>query len=140
MSTNSWAAYDVHLGTWTDWSRGKVLGATATLTRQDSGLLIAFLAFYVALVGTRFWRILCLVLHWAFSKNGPADGVHHQRQAFLRNSPNPESAVWTLTGMCFCWRKNSQHVWSRVLWLVALALASFVGFIFAGGYSPRVTT
>ncbi|KAK0740345.1 hypothetical protein B0T18DRAFT_491030 [Schizothecium vesticola] len=140
MSTNSWAAYDVHLGTWTDWSRGKVLGATVTLTRQDSGLLIAFLVFYVALVGTRFWRILCPVLRWTFSKNGPADGVHHQRQAFLRNSPNPESAVGTLTGMCFSWRKNSQRIWSRVLWLIALSLASFVGFILAGGCSPRVTT
>ena len=117
-----------------------MLGATVTLTRQNSGLLIAFLAFYVALVGTRFWRIFCLVLDWAFSKTGPAEGVHLQRQAFLRNSPNPESAVWTLTGMYFSWRKKSQRVWPRVLWLVALALASLVGFILAGGYSPRVTT
>ncbi|KAK1749413.1 hypothetical protein QBC47DRAFT_441931 [Echria macrotheca] len=139
MSTSS-GVYDVHLGRWTDWSRGQVLGATLTLTRQDSGLLIAFLAFFVALVGTRFWRIVCLILHWSFSKDSPADGVHHQRQAFLRNSSNPESALWTLTDMCLSWRRNATRVWSRLLPLIALALACFVGFILAGGYSSQVTT
>ncbi|KAK4444012.1 hypothetical protein QBC34DRAFT_309909 [Podospora aff. communis PSN243] len=140
MSSNAGAAYNVYVGAWTDWSRGKVLGATLTLTRQDSGVLIAFLAFFVALVGTRFWRIICLLLHWSFSKDSPADGVHHQRQAFLRNSPNPESAFWTLAGMAVYWRRNAPQVWARVASLLGLALACLVGFVLAGGYSSRITT
>ncbi|KAK0613547.1 hypothetical protein B0T14DRAFT_499015 [Immersiella caudata] len=140
MPSNSGAPYDVHVGAWTDWSRGKVLGATLTLTRQDSGLLIAFLAFFVALVGTRFWRVVCLLLHWYFSKDSPADGVHHQRQAFLRNSPNPESALWTLARMGIYWRQNATRVWPRVVSLLALALACLVGFILAVGYSSRIAT
>ena len=52
MSTQP-STYEVYLGAWTDWSRGRVLGATLTLSRGDGTLLIAFLAFYVAIVGTR---------------------------------------------------------------------------------------
>jgi len=137
MPTDTATAYEVHVGAWTDWSRGKVLGATLTLTREDSGLLIAFLAFFIGLVGTRFWRIGCLILHFIYSKDCPTDGVHQQRQAFLRNSPNPESAIWTLADIAISWRRNAKRVWARLLSLIALALACFVGFIFAGGYSSR---
>jgi hypothetical protein len=53
-STNN---YDVHLGFWTNWSHGKVQGATVTMTRQHGGFLIAFLAIFIGMVGKR------LVLH-----------------------------------------------------------------------------
>ncbi|KAK0614802.1 hypothetical protein DIS24_g11914 [Lasiodiplodia hormozganensis] len=43
--------FDVYCGVWTNWSRGKVLGATLTLSREDGNLLIAFLAFFVTAVG-----------------------------------------------------------------------------------------
>jgi hypothetical protein len=41
-------SYPVYLGTWINWSRGPVFGATLTLTRNDANLLIAFVAFFVA--------------------------------------------------------------------------------------------
>lgn len=53
----------VHLGLWTDWSRGAVFGRTLTMTRGNANLLIAFTASFVAIVATRFWRILCLAIH-----------------------------------------------------------------------------
>ncbi|KAH8880208.1 hypothetical protein GQ53DRAFT_670404 [Thozetella sp. PMI_491] len=140
MSRDSSIAYDVHLGAWTDWSRGPVLGATLTLTREDGNLLIAFLAFFVALVGTRFWRIVCLILHYTYSRGSPRDGVHHQRQVFLRNAPNPEVAVWTLADMGVSWRHKAEHVWSRLLPILGLALVCMVGFVLAGGFSPRLAT
>jgi len=128
MSTDSATTYDVHLGIWTDWSRGSVFGATLTLTRQNGSLFIAFLAFLVAIVGTRFWRLLCLVLHFIYSRESPSDGVHHQRQVFLRNAPNPEAALWTLADMGFSWRCNAEKVWTRLLslfgWLRFALLAS----------------
>ncbi len=140
MSAERATAYEIHLGTWTDWSRGSVLGATLTLTRQDGNLLIAFLAFFVALVGTRFWRLTCLILHFIYSKDSPSDAVHHQRQVFLRNAPNPEAAIWTLADMGFSWRYKAGHVWTRLLPVFGLAMACVIGFLLAGGFSSRVAT
>jgi len=138
MSADLTSAYDVYLGTWTDWSRGSVFGATLTLTRQNGSLLIAFLAFLVALVGTRFWRLSCLVLHFIYSKDSPSDAVHHQRQVFLRNAPNPESALWTLADMGFSWKRNAEKVWVRLLPLFGVATACVIGFTLASGFSSRV--
>jgi hypothetical protein len=45
--------YEVKLGFWTNWSDGKILGATMTLTRQHGGFLIAFLAIFVGMAGKR---------------------------------------------------------------------------------------
>lgn len=52
--------YSVHLGTWINWSRGRVMGATLTLDRRDGNLLIAFTAVFVGIVTERFWRIACM--------------------------------------------------------------------------------
>lgn len=49
-STNN---YEIKLGFWTNWSDGKILGATMTLTRQNGGYLIAFLAIFVGMAGKR---------------------------------------------------------------------------------------
>lgn len=54
--------YSVHLGTWINWSRGPVMGATLTTTRQDGNLLIAFTAFFVSFISSRFWHISWYVL------------------------------------------------------------------------------
>jgi hypothetical protein len=47
--------YAVYTGYWTNWSQSPVFRATLTLTRSDANLLIAFIAFFIAFVGTRFW-------------------------------------------------------------------------------------
>ena len=132
--------YEVFTGAWTDWSRGRVLGATLTLSRQDGTLLIAFLAFFVALVGTRFWRLSCLILHYAYSKDRPSDGVHNQRQVFLRNAPNPEAALWKLANMGLSWRRNAEQVWTRLLPPFILAVVCVIGFTLASGFSPNIAT
>lgn len=38
----------IYIGSWTNWDQGKVHGATLTLRREDSNILIAFLAFFIA--------------------------------------------------------------------------------------------
>ncbi|KAK6211789.1 hypothetical protein LQW54_005648 [Pestalotiopsis sp. IQ-011] len=50
-NSNSSSQYPAHIGTWTNWSRGPIMGATLTLKRQDADLLIALTAFFVAFVG-----------------------------------------------------------------------------------------
>jgi hypothetical protein len=49
----STANYQVKLGFWTNWSNGKILGATMTMSRQNGGFLIAFLAIFVGMAGKR---------------------------------------------------------------------------------------
>jgi hypothetical protein len=53
---------DIHLGTWINWSRGRVMGATLTLNRAEGNLLIAFTAVFVGIVTERFWRIACMLV------------------------------------------------------------------------------
>ncbi len=135
MSADSTTAYKFQVGAWTDWSRGAVYGATLTLYRRDGDLLIAFVAFFVAYVGTRFWRLLCVILHYIYSSGDARDGVHHQRQVLLRNAPNAEAALWTLTDIGLAWRKIAERVWVRLLPIVGLAVACIVGFTLAGVFS-----
>lgn len=42
--------YPVHIGIWTNWSRGEILGLTLTLKRREGNLLLAFTAIFVAFV------------------------------------------------------------------------------------------
>lgn len=59
---NATTQYTVHLGTWTNWSRGPIMGATLTTTRQYGNLFIAFTAFFVSFVASRFWHMAWLVI------------------------------------------------------------------------------
>lgn len=79
--------FKVHLGTWTNWSRGPILGATLTLEPRYGLLLLSFTATFVAFVASRFWRIMSLALHRIYSTPEPRDALHHQRQVgmFERN-------------------------------------------------------
>jgi hypothetical protein len=136
--------YDVYLGVWTNWSHGRVLGSTLTLNRQNGDLVIAFAAFFVAFVGTRTWRIACIILHYRYSSQGPQDAVHHQRQAILRNSPNPESGLMSFLELLFAWKERDRAIYQRIIQRVLLALIlAFVcltGFIIASGFSSRIST
>lgn len=133
-------AHAVRTGTWTNWSRGPVSGATLTLTRQDGNLLIAFLAFFIGIVGNRLWRILCIVMHLAYSTNAPSDGLHHQRQVLLRNSQSPEASLFILFDLVRGWRRRATRVVLRLLPLLVLAIISLGTFVTAGGFSSRVAT
>jgi hypothetical protein len=64
---NATAQHTIYLGTWTNWSRGQVMGATLTTTRQYGNLLIAFTAFFVGFVASRFWKMAWLVMHLRIS-------------------------------------------------------------------------
>lgn len=44
----------VFTGIWTNWSHGKVYGATITLSKRDSNLLVAVIALFVAFAGEGF--------------------------------------------------------------------------------------
>ena len=128
----------VYLGVWTNWSHGRIRGATLTISRRNGGLLIAFLALFVGVAGTSLWRIGCFLLHRYFSSKRAADALYHQRQAILRNASNSQSGLVILLHTCWAWR-NFAFFW-RLLPPIIFAVLIFIGFAIAGVFSSAVAT
>lgn len=115
-----------------------MFGATLTLRRDDANLLIAFIALFVTIVGTRAWRICCFGLHQALSSAQPRDGLYHQLQATLRNASNVTSALVTLFQLSWAWRGLAQGWKRRLLPILAFAVLFFAAFALASGFSSRI--
>lgn len=132
----------VYIGTWTNWSRGKILGATLTLTQVNGSFLIAFLALFVSFAGTSFFRLTCFALHHILSSRNPEDDVYHQRQAILRNSASGSNAFCSLSSLLWSHRhqtKQETHPFKRVAPLLLHAAVTIGAFAVAGIYSSRIT-
>ncbi|KAI1737540.1 hypothetical protein F4680DRAFT_428027 [Xylaria scruposa] len=129
--------YPVHMGLWTNWSRGQILGATITLKRQDADLLIAFTALFITYVATRTWRIVCFGFHRSYSTINARDAVYHQCQAILRNSSTPENGLLQLLRVIGANWGSSRVL--RPLFLAVAALICIAGFTTAGGFSSLVS-
>ncbi|KAI8623054.1 hypothetical protein F5Y19DRAFT_405056 [Xylariaceae sp. FL1651] len=137
------ATQDVYVGIWINHSRGNVLGVNLTTTIQQGNILIAFTAFLIPFVASRFWKLLCLYLHYAYSTPDPRNAIHHQRQIVLRNSSTPESALVSLVQMVGAWRRSKRgrsHLRSRVLPVALYAIACIVVFTAAGGLSSQISS
>lgn len=134
--------YGVYTGVWTNWSRGSTFGSTLTLTQADATLLTAFVAFYVTLVGTRLWKIACLIYHFNLSSVSPRDALHHQRQAILRNAPDALDGFIEMGRLALAWRSVAglTRVWTRILPVLAFSLLWVAGWTTAAGFSSQVST
>ncbi|KAK5629356.1 hypothetical protein RRF57_005071 [Xylaria bambusicola] len=118
----------VYLGQWTNWSRGPIFGATLTVTQRDGNLIIAFAAFFVTLVASRAWRIVCVSCHQVFSSSKPQDALYHQRQVILRNSSSPQSTLWNLMQLGWGPKGSSIRKVGKTIGLASLALVCLAGF------------
>lgn len=132
-------SYSVFIGSWTNWSHGRIFGSTTTLTRRDGNLLIAFIALFVTFVGTCCWRIACYVLHSFYSTKKPEDAIYHQRQVILRNSANAATAVWTIFEALWAWRYRTSRLYRRMVPLIGFTLFHISAFAVAGIFSSRVS-
>lgn len=130
----------VHLGTWTNWSRGKIMGATLTLNRADGNLLIAFTPVFVGIVTGRLWRIACYIFHRCYSTSEPRDALHHQRQAVLRNSSSAASALWTFMQIVWAWQNISKGTFARAFPAFLTAASCVIAFAVVGGYSSQISS
>ncbi|KAK7926623.1 hypothetical protein PG985_003621 [Apiospora marii] len=131
----------VYLGVWTNWSRASgsaVMGATLTTTREHGNFLIAFTAFFVPFVASRFWRIFATLFHQCYSASGPRDAIHHQRQVILRNSSSPESGLVSFIRLVWAWRHA--RPWLRLLPAALFTFVSTITFTVAGGFSSQIST
>lgn len=136
------ADQDIYTGVWVNWSRGRVFGATITLTSRDGALLVAFLALFVSVVGTSVWRIGCFALHHIYSTEAPRDALHHQRQIILRNSANATYGLCALVQTLWAWHgvEKVRRPYRRILPLSALTLLLVAAFATAGTFSSKIAT
>jgi hypothetical protein len=130
--------YPVHQGYWVNWSKGRIFGATLTLTNTDGTLLIAFLAFFVTIVGTQLWRIFCFAMHQIYSRPTPCDALQHQRQAVLRNASKPTEGVTTFLQLLLAWRKEGKRPYVRVVPILIVTLVIACGLAIVSGFSAKV--
>ncbi|OJD29668.1 cytochrome p450 protein [Diplodia corticola] len=144
MSTTSPSStadyYGIHTGPWINWSDGRILGGTITLTRRDGGFLISLIALFITWTGTAFWRLSCFFIHHYCSSEAPRDGVHHQRQAVLRNSANGISGLWALAQMAWVWRDKTPHAHRRMVPLLLFTITCLGCFAVAGIFSSKIAT
>ena len=139
-SAQLYADDSVYLGVWTNWSRGRIRGATLTMSRRNGGLLTAFLALFVTVVGTRFWRIGCFFVHRYFASEQARDALCHQRQAILRNAADSTSGLWDLLNACWAWRRHGLAPYRRLLPSVLFAILTVMAFAVATIFSSEITT
>lgn len=107
--------YHVYIGPWVNHSNGPIKGATITIHQREGGLLTAFLAAFVTMVGNELFKIICYISHQVRSKDTPQDGLYHQKQVILRSSPTPAGAVWLLLKQMLPWREHAPRAFFRTL-------------------------
>lgn len=132
--------YPVYCGVWTNWDRGSIMGSTLTLPRRDANKIIAFTAFFVALVSSRFWRLAAQIYHRCYSTQDPRDALHHQRQAILRNSVSALSDSWQLALLSRAWRGPVSRGVRRTLLVLISAVLCAAGFATASILSSWIST
>lgn len=129
----------IYNGVWVNWSRGPILGWTLTLASGQAQLLTAFLAVYVTVAGSQFWKILSYLVHQLRAAPVPGDGRHQQVQAILRNTGTPLCASWELLTLGWPWRKAAPRGFRPVLILAVIGVFHAVGWGIAGVFSSSVT-
>lgn len=129
----------IYTGVWINWTYGPIKGATITLTHRGAGLLTAFLALFVGVVGSRFWRLFCFVAHsLCLQQRTSQDGIYHQRQAVLRNAATGMIGLQYLAQLAWNWRNRSTRLLLRILPAISATVFIIVAFSIAGLFSSRV--
>lgn len=129
----------IYTGIWTDWSRGRVAGATITLSSRDAGFLLAFIAAFVTVIATRLWRILSFAAYHALASNGRHDGLHYQRQFVLRNTTSPMGAAWVFLLQSWHWRGVANRSFLRTFPWAAFGLLYVIAFGILAVFSSQIS-
>ncbi|KAL5360493.1 hypothetical protein BJX96DRAFT_184582 [Aspergillus floccosus] len=122
MEVNSNNSEYIYTGVWTDWSHGRVHGATITLSAQNAGFLTAFLALFVTISAGHLWRIISFVVHQLHSSQKPKDALHHQQQVIFKNTTSPAALIWEFALLAWAWRRKAQRPILRNLLYIVLAV------------------
>ncbi|KAF2757739.1 hypothetical protein EJ05DRAFT_399249 [Pseudovirgaria hyperparasitica] len=129
----------IYEGFWIDWSRQANDRQVLTLSPKWAYLFVAFLAVFVTWAAGHLWGIIQLIAHRCYSTRDPQDGLHHGRQAILRNSSTAGGSIWSLIHLFWSWKRRGHNVTLRSLPFLIVAILHLVGFTVAGIFSSRVT-
>jgi hypothetical protein len=134
-------AVQVHTGFWTDWSHGAVQGATVTLTQRWGGVLTAFLAIFVSVVGGSFWNIIAFSVHQCNTTHPLRlrDALHYRRQVILRNR-SAMSATWDFLKIWHESRRTAAQPALRLLPTALLATMILVMFYVSGIFTSYISS
>jgi hypothetical protein len=132
-------SFEIYTGTWTDWSRGPVLGATITLSSRDASLLLAFIAAFVTIVAIRLWVIIGFTAHQFLATGGKHDGLYYQRQVILRNAKSAPAAAWLFLQQAWYWRGIAKSAIVRTIPLAIFCILYFIGFTVLAIFSSQIS-
>ncbi|KAJ4004607.1 hypothetical protein NW752_011704 [Fusarium irregulare] len=132
-------SFEIYTGTWTDWSRGPVLGATITLSSRDASLLLAFIAAFVTIVAIRLWVIIGFSVHQVLATGNKHDGLYYQRQVILRNTKSAPAAAWLFLQQAWYWTGIAQSAVLRTIPLAVFCVLYFVGFTVLAIFSSQIS-
>ncbi|KAI0545584.1 hypothetical protein F4679DRAFT_560534 [Xylaria curta] len=141
-SSNQYNDFQIYLGLWTNWSQGRIMGSTLTLTKGNGELVIAFAAFFVTIIATRFWRMACVIIHHAYCQPGPElhDVVYHHRQTIIRNSPSALSGLWSFIQAVLAHRKSARQIYIRIFPILLFSFLCISGFATLTYFLPQIIT
>ncbi|KAG6353543.1 hypothetical protein INS49_005505 [Diaporthe citri] len=140
QGAESTVKYAVHLGVWTNWSRGAIMGATLTLRRTEGNYLLAFTSLFITIVASCFWSIARRALHRCYSTSAPRDTLYHQQQAVLRNSSSAFESFQILCSLAWAWRRTVKGKRCLLRLVPGVLAAAFVvvSFAIASGFSSQI--
>ncbi|KAE9372844.1 hypothetical protein N431DRAFT_467074 [Stipitochalara longipes BDJ] len=131
---------EVHVGFWTNWSKGAVLGSTLTLPNRNGGVLVAALAIFIQLAGRQSWNIVCFIAHQIRTTKEARDGSFHQEQAILRNNSSDLNSLWQFSKIWWSWRSISSWRARKSLGLILVGVLHLLAFGAAGILAFHITT
>ncbi|KAF4345546.1 hypothetical protein FBEOM_496 [Fusarium beomiforme] len=132
-------SFEIYIGTWTDWSRDPVLGATITLSSRDASLLLAFIAAFVTIVATRLWVIISFTAHQFLATGGKHDGLYYQRQVILRNAKSAPAAAWLFLQQAWYWRGIARSTIARTVPWAMFCVLYFIGLTLLAIFSSQIS-
>ncbi|KLU88800.1 hypothetical protein MAPG_07783 [Magnaporthiopsis poae ATCC 64411] len=109
----------VYLGVWKNYQSDTL---TLTVTQDVGSILIAALALFVSLSMGHLWSIICFFVHQVRSTPNARSGLHHQRQALLRNTTTAAATSWMLVRLAWTWRGKSRGVFRGSIALLPIAI------------------
>lgn len=132
----------IYQGVWVNWSKGRFLGSTLTLTSTNSTLLTNILALFVTMAGGQFWTILRFTLHQlraSHKSDCQTNVLYHKEQLVLRNTTSALTTAQLLLTLRWDLRRSASKSSTHSMSVIMLAALSAVLFFMAGAFSNTLT-
>ncbi|KAK0717786.1 hypothetical protein B0T26DRAFT_626053, partial [Lasiosphaeria miniovina] len=75
----------VYVGAWSDWTKGRIMGAVITVPSWAGGLVVALLAVFIHAASIHLWHLVRFALHQILTTDKGIHPIGRQVQALLRN-------------------------------------------------------